>query len=247
MMNNITEIISYVPCNPENHGGTRSAKDIRYLVFHYTGNDGDKAANNAYYYRDNVVESSAHYFVDDTHVIQSVGDFTVAWAVGGKKWKDCSQTGGGKLHGIVTNTNSLSIEMCDTLHDGTHNVSLATERNAIALGKLLMERYNIPIERVVRHFDVTGKYCPAYLMDEQKWAQFKAQLVETGDKEVKRYNKVDEMPSYAQATINKLIDKKLLAGKGVLKDNKNRPADLDLSEDMVRLLVINDRAGVYGV
>ena len=52
-----------------------------------------------------------------------------------------------------------------------------------------------------------------------------------------RYNTVAECPSWAQATIQKLVKKGFLSG-----DGKN----LDLSHDMVRMLVINDRAGVYG-
>ena len=52
-----------------------------------------------------------------------------------------------------------------------------------------------------------------------------------------RYNTVAECPSWAQKTIQKLVKKGFLSG-----DGKN----LDLSHDMVRMLVINDRAGVYG-
>ena len=112
-------------CHPQNHGGTRPKEQIKYLVYHYTGNDGDHAAANAKYYRDNIVQASAHYFVDDTDVYRSVLDVGIAWAVGGKKWADCDQTGGGKLYGTVTNYNSISIEMCDTVHDGQ---IMATEK-----------------------------------------------------------------------------------------------------------------------
>lgn len=52
-----------------------------------------------------------------------------------------------------------------------------------------------------------------------------------------RYNTVKECPSWAQKTIQKLIDKGLLSGDG---------QKLDLSHDMVRMFVINDRAGMYG-
>ena len=63
----------------------------------------------------------------------------------------------------------------------------------------------------------------------------------------KRYNTVAEIEqaaSYAVATINKLIDKKALTGHGK-KDANGKPADLDLSEDMLRTFVINDRMGLY--
>lgn len=56
--------------------------------------------------------------------------------------------------------------------------------------------------------------------------------------EVMRYDTLDEIPSWAQPTIEKLIAKGLLGGNG--------SADkLDLSLDMIRIFVINDRAGLY--
>ena len=64
-MTNILDSVISVPCHPKNRGGTRPASAIQYIAFHYTGNDGDTDANNARYYRDNVVQASAHYFVDD--------------------------------------------------------------------------------------------------------------------------------------------------------------------------------------
>lgn len=52
-----------------------------------------------------------------------------------------------------------------------------------------------------------------------------------------RYNTVDECPEWARETVLKLISRGYLSGNG---------AGLDLSHDMVRLLVILDRAGVFG-
>lgn len=49
-----------------------------------------------------------------------------------------------------------------------------------------------------------------------------------------RYNTVKECPSWAQATIQKLVDAGYLSGDG---------KGLDISYDMVRLLVVLDRAG----
>ena len=92
--------------NAGNYGGTRTAAQIKYLVFHYTGNDGDKAANNAAYFQNNIVKASAHYFVDDACVYRSVPDLRVAWAVGGSKYPNAAATGGGTMYGKITNTNS---------------------------------------------------------------------------------------------------------------------------------------------
>lgn len=162
--------------NSGNYGGSRNASQIRYLVYHYTGNDGDKAANNAKYFQNNIVKASAHYFVDDTTVWRSVPDLKVAWSVGGSKYANADKTGGGTMYGIITNTNSISIEMCDTIRNGVYQASEATLANAAALGRALMEKYGIPIENVYRHFDVTGKHCPSYLVNAQKWAEFKKRL-----------------------------------------------------------------------
>ncbi len=62
-----------------------------------------------------------------------------------------------------------------------------------------------------------------------------AECIEKEETEV-RYNTVQECPEWAQATIQKLIDRGFLAGDGI---------GLDLSRDMVRLLVILDRAGEW--
>ena len=162
--------------NSGNYGGSRNASQIRYLVYHYTGNDGDRAANNAKYFQNNIVKASAHYFVDDTTVWRSVPDLKVSWSVGGSKYANAHKTGGGTMYGVITNTNSLSIEMCDTIRNGVYQASEATLANAAALGRALMEKYDIPIENVYRHFDVTGKHCPSYLVNAQKWAEFKKRL-----------------------------------------------------------------------
>lgn len=169
--------------NPGNYGGKRDKSQIKYLILHYTANDGDHDEGNATYYKNNVVKASAHYFVDDDSITRSVPDDRVAWAVGGKKWADCNKTGGGSMYGKITNTNSLSVEMCDTKKDGTLMATNATLDRTVDLCKALMHDYNITIDRVYRHFDVTGKYCPAYFMDVNKWEQFKNRLVEQPKKE----------------------------------------------------------------
>jgi len=60
-----------------------------------------------------------------------------------------------------------------------------------------------------------------------------------------RYNVIADMPIWGQPTIIKLCDKNLLRGQGGPRDENGRPADLDLSIDMIRVLVILDRAGKF--
>ena len=72
----------------------------------------------------------------------------------------------------------------------------------------------------------------------RKFAQIVGAVRPTFDKEVEevRYNTVEECPSWARETVQKLIDKGYLGGNG---------QGLDLSHDMVRVLVIQDRAGNF--
>lgn len=159
--------------NKANYGGKRNTGNIKYLVYHYTSNDGDHDEGNANYFRNNVVKASAHYFVDDDSVTQSVYDDYVAYSVGGK-----CQSKHHPLYKICTNSNSISIEMCDTTKDGTVAISEATLENAITLGRLLMQKYNIPLDRVIRHYDVNGKLCPNCndLLNDKTWNSFKQRL-----------------------------------------------------------------------
>ena len=212
--------------NRSNYGGKRNIADIKYIVIHYTANDGDTDEGNGNYFANNIVGASAHYFVDDDSITRSVPDDYIAWAVGGNKYK---YTKGGTFYGKCTNANSISIEFCDTKKNGVYDFTEATMKNAADLVKLLMGKYTVPVERVIRHYDVTGKVCPKPFVDDEKaWKEFKERLVY---KMEKRYNKISELPQWAKPTIQKLVD----SGK-IADGNK-----LDMSEDMLRVLVILNR------
>ena len=53
----------------------------------------------------------------------------------------------------------------------------------------------------------------------------------------KIYNQIDECPQWAILTIQKLVDKRYLVG--------NDKGELNLTESMLKIFVINDRAGIY--
>lgn len=61
-----------------------------------------------------------------------------------------------------------------------------------------------------------------------------------------RFNTVAGCPSWAESTVDKLVALGYLTGSSGQVDDQGRPADLDLSRDMLRILVICDRAGVFG-
>ena len=151
-----------------NYGKKRDTSTIKYIVIHYTANDGDSDRNNALYFQRNKgLKASSHYFVDDDSVTQSVPDDYIAYSVGGAKYKDCAATGGGKLYKVATNSNTLNIELCDTQRNGSVYPTEATIQRAIELTQQLMKRYNIPQSNVIRHFDV--KYSRILNMESFSW------------------------------------------------------------------------------
>lgn len=160
-----------------NYGSYRNPSKIKYIVWHFTANDGDTDESNAKYFKRKNLKCSSHYFVDDDSVTISVPDTYVAWSVGGSRYSNYKLTGGASLYKVCTNTNSINIELCDTLKNGKYDVSEKTLANAIALTRELMKKYNISINNVIRHFDVTGKSCPAYYVDNTQWNKVKTMIV----------------------------------------------------------------------
>ena len=68
---------------------------------------------------------------------------------------------------------------------------------------------------------------------------------EEEEEDVKRYNSLGEMPEWARPAIAKLIDRQALTGSGREYDDRGRPADLDLSMDMIRTFVVLNRLGLF--
>jgi len=104
----------------------------------------------------------------------------------------------------------------------------------VELVRYLLDKYGAL--KIKRHRDFNATACPGqnFPYDEMK-----------EEASMQRYNTLEEMPDWAKPTVQKLMDKKVLVGSGAKKDPQGYPADLDLSLDMLKLLCINDRAGVY--
>ena len=144
-------------------------RTIRYIAIHYTAGSSSapgRAMNVKHVFEQR--QASADFCVDDATMVQFNPDLRnyYCWAVGDRK--DYS-TGGGSLYGIATNRNTISIEICSTLKNGA-SVSAANHSgwsytdaaldNALRLTRILMSKFNVPKERVVRHYDISGKLCP---------------------------------------------------------------------------------------
>ena len=146
-----------------------SINRIKYIVVHFTANNGDTAYGNTNYFK-SYRGSSAHYFVDENGIYQSIEDKNIAWHCGAKKYK----------HSTCRNSNSLGVELCSRKDSkGNYYFMDKTVDNAIELVKMLMAKYNVPIANVIRHYDVTGKNCPEpFVRDIKSWQNFKDRLEE---------------------------------------------------------------------
>lgn len=174
--------IPFLQAHTSNFYSGRGGNNIKYIVVHYTAGNGDTAMNNAQYFRNNSgLQASAHYFVDEHSVVQSVRDADGAWHCGGPL-----ESSHHPLHNICMNRNSLGVEMCSDKVNGKYVITAQTVDRTVELVRWLMDKYGIDVDHVVRHYDVTGKLCPEpWVRDESQWRAFKARLTakETPKKE----------------------------------------------------------------
>ena len=145
-----------------------SSRTVEYIVMHYTGNKSDTAEANAKYYtRLDARDASAHFFVDNDSICQSVPLKDIAWHCGSKT---------GYRHNYCRNSNSVGIEMCTS---DDYIISSKTIENAAYLCASLCLFFNITdVDKyVLRHYDVTGKSCPAqFVSDSMQWNNFKKKV-----------------------------------------------------------------------
>lgn len=240
--------ITFKGCNPSNYRKGREFP-INWICLHFTANNGDTAQNNADYFAREVVEASAHYFVDPNEIYQSVKDSDTAW--------HCGRERGGSYFNDCRNANSIGIEMCSVIRNGVYVIPDETVRNAAELVRYLMARHHVPVSRICRHYDVTHKACPEpWVRNPNQWESFKKMLTEKevedmteqqtrkiAQEEIKKanakvYNRVQDCPAWAQNTVQRLVN------KGFLQGDEN--GKLGLTEELMRVLVINDRAHLYG-
>ena len=225
--------MEFVSCDPSNYRAGRT-QPVRYIVMHYTANNGDTARNNCdYYHRVGGLQASAHYFCDEHGVMQSVRECDTAWHCG-------AEAGQRYWHPECRNGNSIGIEMCSRKRaDGSYYILPETVANAAALAREIMQRYGIDTDHVLRHYNVTGKRCPMpWVNDPAQWAAFLAMLTpehpnEEEDENMVKYKTIDDVPEWYRSEVQELMD------AGALKGTGN--GAIDISEDVVRGAIIGMR------
>lgn len=169
----------------ENSAPRSRTTDIEFIVVHYLGVPN---ADNPYLYGGGY---GGHYNVTRDGTIYKAVEPTegVVWHCGGK----LQGSGGHSFYQICTNYNSIGIE-CGVCAD-TDKKDLSgdsdlwyfteeTQESCAWLCAYLMKRFDIPLEHVIRHYDVTGKICPnPYVKNNKRrtswtWDEFKAKVQE---------------------------------------------------------------------
>ena len=138
----------------DNYKSTRNCyiggNTVYYIILHYTGCYA-RAKNFCLSQMNNDLGGSAHDFVDDNEWYCAIDHNNCAWAVG-------DDEGYGRFPNGITNSNSLNIEMCCC--NANLDVSDTTAKNTAEIVAYYMKLYNVPIERVKRHYDASYKSCP---------------------------------------------------------------------------------------
>lgn len=126
------------------------------IVVHFTATLASARNNATYFARNEGQGASAHYFIDDItpEIYQSVAEGDTAWHAG--DW--------------AMNCRAIGIEVVSAGEDFS---AAEIEKLAWLVGRL-MAKYGIAASGVIRHYDVTGKLCPAPYVDAGKWSALKA-------------------------------------------------------------------------
>lgn len=140
----------------------------KYIVIHETDNfsKGAGARRHAEAQAAGHLSTSVHYYAGSDGIYQAAEHTDGTYSVG-------HEYGGNHSIKDANNRNTINIEICVNA-DGDYNHARA---NAIELVKHLMGDTGIPADRVIRHFDAKGKYCPRNMMDNPAlWEDFKKQI-----------------------------------------------------------------------
>lgn len=129
------------------------------IVIHYTANPGTTAIQNRGYFEglkdSHQTKASSHFIVGlEGEIVQCIPTKEMSYASNER------------------NIDTVSIECCHEDESGRFNEN--TYQSLIKLTAFLMGKFNLTTDDVIRHYDVTGKNCPKYYVEnEAAWQQFK--------------------------------------------------------------------------
>lgn len=152
-------IKNYLTPNEYSRPG-KELKEVNAIVVHYVGNPGTTAAQNRSYFENlkdtHATSASSHYIIGmEGEIIQCVPLNEISYASNNR------------------NKDTIAIECCHP--DETGQFTTATYKSLVKLVAALCRTYDLdPETGIIRHYDVTGKYCPLYYVNhEDEWYGFK--------------------------------------------------------------------------
>ena len=128
------------------------------LVVHYVGNPNTTAVANRNWFNSPESETSSHFIVGlEGEVIQCIPLEEKSSATNER------------------NRDTISIEVCHP--DESGKFSDVTRKSLVRLLAFLCEELDLTEEDIIRHYDVTGKLCPLYYVEnEDEWLLLKADV-----------------------------------------------------------------------
>ena len=186
------------------------------VVIHNTANDAP-AVNEISYMRYNDLEISFHYAVDDVNIVQGIPESRNAWA-----------SGDGHGKGIME---GIHIEICYSKSGGKKFDK--AEQNAAEFTASLLKKYSWGIDKVTKHRDYDGKYCPHRTLD-RGWQRFLSM--------VKRYMEPAKTP-VASKFIPYLIRKNCRDALNIRKGPSTNYGILGQIKDTLRYTIVEERSG----
>lgn len=139
---------------------------IEYIVVHWVGNANTSALANRNYFENLKVthstQASAHYIIGlNGEILQCIPDNEVAFHSGNYNM----------------NRKSIGIENCHPNWSGKFNT--VTYNSLVDLCVSLCKKYKLTSDKVIRHYDVTGKSCPKYYVENpNEWVSFRNKIAD---------------------------------------------------------------------
>ena len=154
--------VQLLTVNEYSRPGTTLEK-VNGIVVHYTANPGTTAQQNRNYFEglkdSHQTSASSHFIIGmEGEIVQCIPCNEIAYASNDR------------------NADTISIECCSP--EDTGKFTDETYHTLVHLVAWLCGRYQLTTDDVIRHYDVTGKMCPKYYVEnEDAWTQFKADVV----------------------------------------------------------------------
>lgn len=150
--------VQLLTVNEYSRPGTKTER-INGIVIHYTANPRSTAMQNRNYFEglkdSHITKASSHFIVGlDGEIVQCIPTWEEAYASNDR------------------NSDTVSIETCHPNEDGKY--TQATYKSMVQLTAWLCKKFDLTEKDVIRHYDITGKICPKYFVeDEVAWEKFR--------------------------------------------------------------------------